>query len=132
MGPGKDIKGVQFTIDPSIATGTNLASDSYLSVEELPQIEHCSATLFLDTGAKAATTTDSGTEYSIASSTGAGAGNRYLEWVWALPGTSPCIAVRYFIHYGAIENYPKGAVHAFDKESLLLQFDAMRRTLMLQ
>jgi len=129
LGPGKDIGGVKFTIDPSIATGTNLASDSYVSVEEISQTANCSATLFLDQGAKAMTMTDIGTTYSVASSTGAGAGNRYEETVYALPGTNPCVAVRYFIHYGVLENYPAGTVQQFNEASLLTQFDSIRRTL---
>ena len=67
--------------------------------------------------------------YSVASSTGAAAGNRYEETVYALPGTNHCIAVRYFIHYGVIENYPVGLVREFDKKSLLKEFDTIRRTL---
>ncbi len=135
LGPGKDIGGVKFTIDPSIATGTNLSSDTYLSVEEIPQATSCDAAMFLDSGSmrsNATTTTIDGTEYSVASSTGAGAGNRYEETVYALPGTNPCVAVRYFIHYGVIENYPAGAVQQFDEAALKSQFDAMRKTLVTQ
>ena len=130
MGPGKDISGMKFTIAPSIAKGTNLGSDSYVSVEEIPQAADCSAKLFLDDPSlTVASVTDNGTDYSVASSTGAGAGNRYEETVYALPGTNPCIAVRYFIHYGVLDNYPQGMVQAFDRNALLSQFDAVRRTL---
>ena len=135
LGPGKDIAGVKFTIDPAIATGTNLGMDSYVSVEQLPgsSAASCSASLFLDMqgGASAGTLTDNGVTYSVASSTGAGAGNRYEEWVWAIPGSSLCTAVRYFIHYGVIENYPAGMVTQFDQAALLGQFDGIRRSLVL-
>ena len=131
FGPGKDIAGVKFTIPASVAQGTNLAADSYVSVEEIPQARDCVASLFLDHSA-AHETVDGGTAYSVASSTGAGAGNRYEETVYALPGTNPCLAVRYLIHYGVIENYPKGAVRAFDQQALVRQFDAIRRTLVVQ
>ncbi len=131
MGPGKDIAGVKFTISASVATGTNLGADSYVSVEKIPQARDCNANLFLDRqGASAAqTVTDNGTDYSVASSTGAGAGNRYEETVYAIPGTNPCIAVRYFIHYGVFENYPPGMVKRFDEPALLATFDAIRHTL---
>lgn len=132
LGPGKDIHGVSFTIPQATAAGTNLGQDSYVSVEELPQAKQCSADLFLGQGmdgTNVTTVTDGGTEYSVASSTGAGAGNRYEETVYALPGTNPCIAVRYFIHYSVIENYPPGAVVAFDHQALTDQFAAIRRTL---
>ena len=133
LGPGKGITGVKFTIPTSVATGTNLAPDTYLSVEEIPSRavppQACSATRFLGPGVKASTTTDDGVTYSVASSTGAGAGNRYEETIYAIRGTDPCVAVRYFIHYGVIENYPPGAVRAFDQAALLAEFDAIRRTL---
>lgn len=129
LGPGKDISGVRFTIAPSVAAGTNLSNDSYISVEEIPQAKTCSAMLFLDKGVTARTVTEGEIDYSVASSTGAGAGNRYEETVYALSGTNPCIAVRYFIHYGVIENYPPGAVQAFDSAALLAEFDTIRHTL---
>ncbi len=137
LGPGKGISGVSFTIPTSTAAGTNLAPDSYVSVEEIPQAQACSADLFLPPNSMSGvlgvtTTTENGVTYSVASSTGAGAGNRYEEVAYAIPGTNPCIAVHYFIHYGVIENYPAGAVKAFDRQSILDQFDAIRKTLTIQ
>lgn len=139
LGLGKDIVGVRFIIPASMATGTNLGADTYLSVEEIPQvippISTCTASLFLTGGVTARTVVDGNTTYSVASSTGAAAGNRYEETVYALPDTSAsrrtCVAVRYFIHYGVIENYPAGAVREFNKQTLLAQFDAIRRTLVI-
>ena len=61
--------------------------------------------------------------------TGAGAGNRYFETVYAISGSSPCFAVRYFIHYSVIENYPAGTVQQFNEPALVSQFDSIRRTL---
>ena len=130
FGPGKDIAGIKFTIPAAMAAGTNLGADTYLSVEEIPQTRDCSASLFLGHVTPHAVT-ESGTDYSVASSTGAGAGNRYYETVYALLGTSPCIAVRYFIHYGVFENYPPGAVRRFDQQAILNQFDAIRHTLLI-
>lgn len=130
LGPGQDISGVKFTIPTTTAAGTNLSPDSYLSVEEIPKMQNCSANIFLGQGVTAHSLTDtSGVTYSVASTTGAGAGNRYEETVYALPGTNPCVAVRYFIHYGVIDNYPAGTVQQFDEQSLLAQFDTIRRSL---
>lgn len=133
LGPGKNISGVKFTIPATMATGTNLGSDSYVSVEQIPNDQTCTADQFLqlNPGDKVQTITDSGTTYSVASSTGAGAGNRYEEWAWAIPGTSPCLAVRYFIHYGVLENYPPGMVQQFNEAALLQQFDAIRESLVI-
>ncbi len=132
LGPGEDIAGVKFTIPAAVAAGTNLASDTYVSVEEIPRIQTCSAAPFLFQKVEARAAADNGTDYSVASSTGAAAGNRYEEIVYALPGTNPCLAVRYYIHSGAIENYPEGAAREFDRAALLAQFDAIRRTLILR
>ncbi len=127
----KAISGVKFTIDPSIATGTNLASDSYVSIESLASTTSCTADKFFDPQAHitATTLTDGISTYSFASSTDAAAGNRYEEQVFAIPGTNPCMAVRYMIHWGVFENYPPGTVQEFNHDQLQAQFDAMRRTL---
>jgi len=130
LGPKKTIHGISFTIPDTLAKGSNLSSDTFVSVEEIPKATTCSAALFLDR-ASATTLTDASTTYSVASSTGAAAGNRYEETVYALPGTNPCVAMRYFIHYGVIENYPPGAVREFDHAGLVATFDAIRRSLIL-
>ncbi len=131
LNPKKSILGVKFTVPTTTSAGTNLSSETYLSVEGIPQTSTCSATLFLDQVSQTESVVDGEITYSVASSTGAGAGNRYEETVYAIPGTNPCIAVRYYIHYGVIENYPEGLVHEFDREALRAQFDAIRRTLVL-
>jgi len=123
------IDGTRFTIPKSMATGTNLSNDSYMSVENIPNTASCRAELFLSKVTATSTITDTTVTYSFASSSGAGAGNRYEETVYALQGTNPCIAVHYFIHYGVLENYPIGTVKAFDKKALITQFDQIRRTL---
>ncbi|MDE2071568.1 MAG: MliC family protein [Patescibacteria group bacterium] len=133
LGPGKTIGGVKFSVSTSTRQGTNLAGDSGISIEQLPiaQGKECTANLFLDPqfGVKTSTVADNGVDYSVATTTDAAVGNRYEESVWALPGTNPCVAVRYFIHYGAIENYPPGVVREFDRNALVGTFDSIRRTL---
>lgn len=130
LGPGKDIPGVSFTIPKSLSDGTNLGSDTHFAIEQ-SSATSCSASSFFSDKRNPITLTENDTTYSVASTTDAGAGNRYEEWVYAIPGTSPCMAIRYFIHYSVIENYPPGAVKEFDKETLLAQFDAMRKTLII-
>lgn len=129
LGPGESIHGVSFTIPKALTQGTNLAPDSALSVELLPDAGGRRAAAFLPDGATTSTITENGVTYSMASMTDAGAGNRYEQIVYAIPGTRPLMAVRYFIHYGVIGNYPAGSVKAFDRQSLLAVMDSMRRTL---
>ncbi len=129
LGPGKEIYGVKFTVPIKQATGTNLGQDSYVSVEKIPRVTNCSAELFLNTGTKAVTIQEGDVTYSVASSSGAAAGNRYDETVYALPGTNPCIAVRYFVHYSVFENYEPGTIKRFDLKALTDEFDAIRKTL---
>lgn len=129
LGPGRSIAGVSFTVPGSLARGTNLSHDTRLSVEQLPADGACSADRFLSEGASVAVDTVDGQEYSLGRLNDAGAGNRYRETVFALPGTRPCLAVRYFLHWTVLENYPPGVVTAFDEDSVTDRFDAMRRTL---
>lgn len=129
LGPNKTINGVKFTIPTSVATGTNLSEDSYISVEEIPGISVCNASSFTLNDTKASTFTDAGVTYSFAKTSDAAAGNRYDETIYALSGSNPCIAVRYFIHYGVFQNYPEGSIKEFDENALTSQFDTIRRTL---
>ena len=130
LGPGHDITGVSFTIPAGMTQGTNLADDTRLSIETLPDAPACTADLFLPDGASAPTTvTENGTDYSVASLSDAGAGNIYEETVHALVGTSPCLAVRYFVHSANIDNFDPGSVTAFDAAALTAEFDAIRKTL---
>ncbi len=129
LGPGKDIPGVKFSIPSALTDGTNLSKDSYVSVEVLPKVQVCSAKAYLRTGAVTQSVKEDGVTYSYATSSDAGAGNRYDESVYALSDRDPCIAVRYFIHYGAFENYPAGTVKEFDSKALTDQFELIRHTL---
>jgi len=130
LGPGKDISGVKFTIPSSLTTGINLSSfDTGVSVEIIPAIQDCNAGLFLDGNTNVQTVIDNGSDYSFASTTQGAAGNRYEEEVWAIPGTNPCIALRYFIHSMNIGNYLGGTVSEFDRTTLRSQFDKIRQSL---
>ena len=132
FGPKKLIQGVKFTVPPSMATGTNLsASDTGASVEQLPRAKNCTGDIYIQDNVKAQEVTDNGVAYSVATTSGAGAGNFYEEQVYALVGSSPCTAVRYFIHSGNIGNYEPGAVTEFDRNALLTAFDTIRRSLIL-
>ncbi len=130
IGPRTTISGVKFSIPKATASGTNLSADTYISVEHLAVSMPCTAELFLENPKISSSTIIEGTlAYSFASTSGAAAGNRYEESVYVIASSSPCLAVRYFVHSGAYENYPEGSITQFDKAALLAQFDQVRRTL---
>jgi membrane-bound inhibitor of C-type lysozyme len=126
------IPGVKMSVSSKETEGTNLSNDSGVSVEYIPNVSSCSASLFLYGSPAASTVTDGGVEYSVATVTDAGAGNLYEEKVYALKGQNPCLAVRYFIHSTQIANYPAGTKVEFNKTALLNSFDTIRRSLTLK
>lgn len=133
FGPKKLIHGVKFTIPGNMATGTNLSSyDTGVSVEQLPRAKHCTGDIYLQAKVGASTLSENGVEYSVATSSGAAAGNLYQESVYALATSSPCTAVRYFIHSSNIGNYEPGAVREFDARILIDSFNAIRRSLVMK
>jgi len=127
------IPGVKFTIPRVMTLGTNLSDDTHISVEHLGNAVTCDALAFMDAPKIELQTIREGTlTYSFASSSEAAAGNRYEEFVYAVASSSPCIAVRYFIHYGAIENYDASTTDAFNRTKLFNDFDTIRRSLTLK
>ena len=132
VNPKKPIHGVKFTIPMTMATGTNLSSvDTGISVEQLPRAKKCTGDIYLAANVHPTTVTDNGVTYSVASSSEGAAGSFFDETVYALPDSSPCTAVRYFIHSSDIGNYPPGTITAFDSAALLSAFDSIRRSLVL-
>jgi hypothetical protein len=131
FGPKNSIHGVQFIIPKTLVTGTNLNPDSYISVEQLPEAQTCDANAFLAQHTVQPSVSKNNATYSVATSTDAAAGNRYEETVYAITGSTPCTAIRYFIHYSAIENYPAGTIKQFNKQELISKFETIRDSLTL-
>ena len=131
VNPKKPIHGVKFSIPMDVATGTNLSIDSGVAIEQLPHARKCTGDIYLHDNVRANERTDNGVTYSVASSSGAGAGNLYEETVYAITNSVPCTAIRYFIHSTNIGNYSPGTVREFDKASLLSSFDKIRQALVL-
>jgi len=129
--PNKPIPGIKFTIPGAMATGTNLSSDTGLSVESLPRAQICTGDIFILDDVPAIDLTENGVVYSIATTSGAAAGNRYEERVYAFKNSSPCTAVRYFIHSTNIGNYATGTVREFNENALIRVFDEIRTSLKL-
>ncbi len=128
---GQTSFGIKFTLPYELRVRTNVSDDTSISIESLSQASSCSADLFFDTPVEATQVTIGNTTYSTAFLSDAAAGNRYEETVYALPGTTPCFAVRYFIHYSVFENYEPGTIEEFDKEALINTFNQIRDTLII-
>lgn len=132
ISPGRHAVGVKFTIDPKLAAGTNLSSDSYISVETLSTLTKCSATPYLYDPQTSAPLSEDGYTYSFARSDGAAAGNLYEEQVFVRMGEKRCLAVRYAIHSSNIADYYDGKTAAFNRDALIAQFDGIRRSLVVR
>ncbi|TSC85587.1 MAG: hypothetical protein G01um10148_973 [Parcubacteria group bacterium Gr01-1014_8] len=130
VSPTKLIHGVKFVVPETAFAGTNLSvSDTGVSIEWLPRAKKCTGDIYLPGNVVALSFADGGTAYSVATSSGAAAGNFYEEKVYAIASSSPCTAVRYFLHSSNIGNYATGTAHEFDRAALLSDFDKIRQSL---
>ena len=137
LGPGKSIPGIKFTIPAALATGTNLAATTYLSIETLPltasTTSSCLAGPFLGgTVSSTAIVASNNITYSVATSSDAAAGNHFEETVYALTTADTCLAIRYLTHYTPLENYASGTVKAYDVVALKRSFDTIRESLIVK
>jgi hypothetical protein len=131
------ISGVTFVIPESMATGTNLSLDTAISVMKVnlnSTSTVCSPYTFISKNSSGPITTLTRDQivYMSASSTQAGAGNRFEETVYSTLRGLSCYGIRYFVHYGVYENYPMGTITRFDMGALLSAFDTIRDSLVLR
>lgn len=123
-GPAEEVRGVAFVVSTEETEATNLAGDSYLSIEHVAT-SSCKGSHFLNPIVTEERIVDQGTSYTVLRGGGAAAGNLYEEIVYV---TQNCFAIRYFIHTTRVENYEPGTVREYDRAALLSIFDAMRRS----
>lgn len=129
VNPKKPIQGVKLTIPSEIVSGTNLAMDTGISIEQLPRANNCSGDIYLAANVRGTKVIDGSATYSVATSSTATAGDLVEEIVYAIASSSPCTAVRYFLHS---TNAVSTSTQAFDRAALLLEFDKIRQSLVLQ
>lgn len=134
--PNKPIAGVKFMVPAAMAEGTNLSVDSGVSVEWLPRARNCTGDIYVLPDVSAFSVRTATTSYSVATTSEGAAGNFYEEHVYALPSSSPCTAVRYFIHTTNFTNYfpeegEPAEIREFDRAALLSAFDRIRDSLTL-
>jgi hypothetical protein len=122
------LAGVAFIVPQSLSAKTNLSSDSYIAVESAEGASTCDATAFLDQPETQRNEIQGTLHWAVGEMGDAGAGNFYDETVYALVGSKPCLAIRYFIHSTNVANYPEGTVREFDRAALTAMFDRIRST----
>lgn len=128
LGPEGRIPGVSFTVPASLAAGTNLSRDTYMSVE-FPGSSSCDAVQFVGEARTSSTrVTEDGVDYSVATGGGAAAGNLYQETAYAAIRGNTCFVTRLLVHTTNIGNYDPGTVRAFDVATLEPTFAAFRRS----
>jgi hypothetical protein len=122
------LAGVAFMVPLDLSAKTNLSSDSYIAVESAGGAPACDATAFLDQPETTRNEMQRKLRWSVGRMGDAGAGNFYDETVYALEGSKPCLAIRYFIHSTNVANYPEGTVRQFDRAALTAMYDRIRST----
>lgn len=112
----------------SFEPGTNFG-DAWVTVgtsADAQSVADCTKNL---SGAVATTTALIGdTTFTKLLFSGAGAGNRYDTTSYRFVKDNQCYAVEYTIHYGVLENYPKGTVKEFDEAKVTAALDEVARS----
>lgn len=133
LGEGKELPGVAFFVPKTLTDGTNLSEETHIGVEALKNGMTCEAKSFFgDVVDSQKTEIINGKTFSVATASGAGAGNFYEEIVSVENSKTPCIGLRLFIHSTNIGNYDPGTRKEFDKNALLDVYQKMRESLSLQ
>lgn len=90
------------------------------------------ATCLMNTsGMPPATTTQvtiNGVSFTKMTFTGAGAGQRYVTTSYRTVHADMCYAIEYTIHYGVLQNYPKGAVTQFNEQKIQSALDQVAQS----
>jgi hypothetical protein len=130
VSPTKPINGVKFLVPAALAQGTNLAADSGVSVEELPRANACTGDIFLKANVKAQAVAGA-VPFSVATSSEKAGSDSYEEMVFAVTGSKPCIAIRYFLHTTSATG-TASTTPAFDRSAVLTAFDSIRASFSMQ
>ena len=131
LGRTRTIRGVAFTPPESYTAGTNLSSLTKMTVETIPAAVECTPRDFLYKPQALKAVREDGREYAFGMEREVKKSVVREERVYALTGSSPCVAVRYTVYSALIEVDDVAAVKAFDEARLFETFDTMRRSLSL-
>jgi hypothetical protein len=126
----KPISGVKFMVPASFTQGTNLAADSGVSMEVLPRATACTGDIYLKANVKAQAMSGP-VPFSVATSSDKAGADTFEEAVYAVSSSSPCIAMRYFLHT-VNSTSTASTTRAFDLAAVLAAFDKIRASLSVQ
>jgi hypothetical protein len=132
LGSDKPIQGIAFTVPESKLKGTNLLRGTQASVEIVPNMSVCHVKLFLSNPTNIRSFIEDDVLYSSGILKTGNKNNEYEEQVYAISGSSPCVAIRYLIRTEPITSYNAASVALYNRKDLLLVFDTMRRSLTVQ
>lgn len=129
--PGnKYLEGVKFSVPERFFKGTNLSSETYISVEKISNpLSACSMDEFSGYHELTGIEKVGKLSFSKAISISAGVGNRYDETILVTKVEDGCLGIRFFIHYTVIENYPEGSVKEYDDKLLRETFSDIFKTI---
>ncbi len=132
MGLDNQIQGVSFSVPESKLKGTNLLQGTKASVEVIPNMPTCNVRLFLSDPTNIRSFLEDDVLYSSALKKTNDRHNEYEELVYAITGSSPCVAIRYLIKTAPVTSYNAASVSLYNRKDLLSAFDTMRRSLVVQ
>jgi membrane-bound inhibitor of C-type lysozyme len=117
----------KLTVPQSFQSGTNFNEATFIvgTSADPDAVANCTKA---ENGAAATPTKLGDMEVTMLTAHDAAAGNRYDTTSYRVVHNAQCYAVEYTIHYGAIENYPKGAVKEFNEEFVAHALDEVAKS----
>ncbi|MBX9765298.1 hypothetical protein K2X83_01510 [Patescibacteria group bacterium] len=132
LGQDKYIQGISFSVPASKLKGTNLLPGTQASVEIIPNTPSCHVKLFLSDPSNIRSFIDGDVLYSSGMHKSENSKSEYEEQVYAITGSSPCVAIRYLIRTEPITSYNAASLASYNRKDLLSVFDTMRHSLVVQ
>ena len=117
----------RLAVPASVQPGTNF-SDATFIVGASTDPAAIAACLMGPSGAKTSPTKLGDVAVTKLTFSDAAAGNRYDTTSYRVLRHGQCYAIEYTIHYGNIDNYPKGSVKEFDEAALTASLDEVARS----
>lgn len=119
LNPNKKIKKDRFVVTSDYTKGTNLASDSGVTIEVYDSTQLCQAEYVPENFTAAPSVTINGNTFSVATSEGVGAGNLYRHQLYKTIKDGKCYVAIAITHSTSVGAYPVGEVTEYNKAELM-------------